>query len=586
MKKIFLSSFGILMVMLSSLNSTAQNVGIGTNTPNASAVLDLTSTTKGLLIPRMTSAQRAAIVTPATGLLVYQTDGTPGLYYNTGTPALPVWTVVPATGGGGSGWSLTGNAGTSAAANFIGTTDANPLVFKLNNGYAGQISDQGLVSFGRGAVGTEMTNVPGIVAIGDSALFNNTQDSSEIAIGNQAQYSSSTPGNGDNVAVGNLSMVTSTSGFQNVAVGNYSLLLNDTAYSNVAIGYGAAAYTSESYNTAVGAEALEYDSIGIYNSALGYASLISNTTGFSNTGIGEVALLNNTTGNRNTAVGRAGMANLTTGLRNTTDGYYCLVSLSTGSKNIGIGAYAGRILTTGSNNILIGDSATVAAATTSNAIAIGTDLGSAVYRPASNAVRIGNASMTSIGGQVGWSTLSDARYKKDVVENVKGLDFIMQLRPVTYAYDFDRINGASTSENQSAIAMPSRASRNLTLNTKNGKKNLPALGKTKMHRAGNLLIATEDKQNDNGIVRLPNPNEGVRFTGFLAQEVEAAATKVGFQFSGVDKPATEDGTYSLRYAEFVVPLVKAVQEQQAIIDAQNKKIESLEQRLEKLETKN
>ena len=117
------------MVMLSSLNSTAQNVGIGTNTPNASAVLDLTSTTKGLLIPRMTSAQRAAIVTPATGLLVYQTDGTPGLYYNTGTPALPVWTVVPATGGGGSGWSLTGNAGTSAAANFIGTTDANPLVF-------------------------------------------------------------------------------------------------------------------------------------------------------------------------------------------------------------------------------------------------------------------------------------------------------------------------------------------------------------------------------------------------------------------------------------------------------------------------
>ena len=60
-------------------------VGIGTTTPNASAVLDLTSTTQGLLPPRMTQAQRDAIASPVAGLMVYQSDGTSGLYYYTGS---------------------------------------------------------------------------------------------------------------------------------------------------------------------------------------------------------------------------------------------------------------------------------------------------------------------------------------------------------------------------------------------------------------------------------------------------------------------------------------------------------------------
>jgi hypothetical protein len=55
-------------------------VGVGTTTPDASAQLDISSSTLGLLPPRMTQAQRIAIVTPAAGLLVYQTDGSPGLY--------------------------------------------------------------------------------------------------------------------------------------------------------------------------------------------------------------------------------------------------------------------------------------------------------------------------------------------------------------------------------------------------------------------------------------------------------------------------------------------------------------------------
>lgn len=59
----------------------AGRVGIGISVPNTSAIVDITSTTNGLLIPRMTAANKAAISSPATGLMIYQTDGTTGFYY-------------------------------------------------------------------------------------------------------------------------------------------------------------------------------------------------------------------------------------------------------------------------------------------------------------------------------------------------------------------------------------------------------------------------------------------------------------------------------------------------------------------------
>ena len=72
-------------------------------------------------------------------------------------------------------------------------------------------------------------------------------------------------------------------------------------------------------------------------------------------------------------------------------------------------------------------------------------------------------------------------------------------------------------------------------------------------------------------------------SGFIAQEVEKVAEDLGYDFSGVDKPQNDKDTYSLRYAEFVVPLVKAVQEQQQIIEDHQKIIQKLELRINKLE---
>src|SRR5205085_10645728 len=67
--------------------------------------------------------------------------------------------------------------------------------------------------------------------------------------------------------------------------------------------------------------------------------------------------------------------------------------------------------------------------------------------------------------------------------------------------------------------------------------------------------------------------EKIKFSGFLAQEVESAAQASGYDFSGLTKPKKETELYTLSYESFVVPLVKAVQEQQSIIESQTKKID-------------
>jgi hypothetical protein len=93
-KNFYLNLLVLAALATASTQVRAQGVGIGIATPAASAMLDVTSTTKGLLPPRMTKAQRDAIATPASGLLITQTDNTPGLYqYLTGLGWVSVGTL-------------------------------------------------------------------------------------------------------------------------------------------------------------------------------------------------------------------------------------------------------------------------------------------------------------------------------------------------------------------------------------------------------------------------------------------------------------------------------------------------------------
>ncbi len=104
-RNIFYSATIVALTLMLTLQCNAQ-VAINTDgaIPASSAMLDIKSTSKGLLVPRMTAAQRTAIGSPATGLLVYQNDGTTGFYYYNGS----TWTLV-GSGSGSSQWTTTGS---------------------------------------------------------------------------------------------------------------------------------------------------------------------------------------------------------------------------------------------------------------------------------------------------------------------------------------------------------------------------------------------------------------------------------------------------------------------------------------------
>src|SRR5215813_14154390 len=114
----------------------SQNVGIGTVDPNASSLLDITSTTKGVLIPRMATSLITSIASPAKGLMIYDSTNNQ-LMVNMGNSTVPNWQTIVFN----SGWSLSGNSGLNMATHFIGTTDAKPLLFRVNNIRAGILGD-------------------------------------------------------------------------------------------------------------------------------------------------------------------------------------------------------------------------------------------------------------------------------------------------------------------------------------------------------------------------------------------------------------------------------------------------------------
>lgn len=115
------SAFLVASLLLATSLAHAQ-VGVGTTTPNSSSILDVSSSTKGLLAPRLTLAQRNAIGSPATGLLIYQTDSTPGFYVYTGA----AWTAV-STAPTTDAAALT--TGTLAAARLPGTVTTQGNTF-------------------------------------------------------------------------------------------------------------------------------------------------------------------------------------------------------------------------------------------------------------------------------------------------------------------------------------------------------------------------------------------------------------------------------------------------------------------------
>jgi len=536
-----------LIFLVLNLSVLAQ-VAVNTDgsVPDNSAMIDVKSTSKGMLVPRMTAAQRIAIVSPATGLIVFDTDVN-SLFTFAGSAWVQAGTA--------STWGLSGNAGTNPANNYIGTSDNTDLIFKRNNNWAGYLGNTNS-AFGLNALNaTSFGNYN--TAIGSNTLHSNTLGLQNTAIGAES-LSSNTTGNyntangvnalqfnttgKNNTANGVMSLWNNVVGSDNTANGFKSLVSSTTGDFNTANGSQSLFYNTTGYqNTASGTLALQHNTSGYNNCAIGYVSLPSNTTGIDNTSTGVAALYNNSTGNYNSANGREALRDNTSDL-NTAVGYHASQINNSGFQNTSIGANSLVNNVSGSFNTALGYNTGPNSAGFVNTTCVGID----ATATASNMVRIGNGFVSSIGGQVGWTTLSDGRFKENITENVPGLAFINQLRPVTYRVNRNLINDFTGV---------------------NGRKQEQAKENTAGSSTYNAEVLSETT------------------TGFIAQEVESAAKKIGYNFSGVDAPKNDKDMYGLRYDEFVVPLVKAVQEQQTIIENQNLKIEALLKRIEVLEQK-
>jgi len=331
--------------------------------------------------------------------------------------------------------------------------------------------------------------------------------------------------------------------FRNIFIGQFAGN-NNPGTENTGVGCGALSAVKGDANAAIGFSALTSNTHGGGNSALGYSTLSnningnfntacganalrSNTTGSANTALGPSALLYNTKGENNAATGAGALSNNTTGNNNTADGFYALATDSSGSYNTAVGNYADVNVGNITNSTIIGNSALVMA---------------------SNQVRIGNRDVTSIGGFTDWTNISDGRVKKNIKENVPGLTFINKLKPLTYNLDLDAADKIVQSH---AIK----------------------------DRDGKLIPVQED-------IAARKAKEQVVYTGFVAQDVERAAKELNYDFSGVDAAKNEKDLYGLRYSEFVVPLVKAVQELSAKNNELEDKNNELEDKNNELEDKN
>ena len=412
------------------------------------------------------------------------------------------------------------------------------------------------VSIGAASMGNNTTGANN-VAVGRNALNANTTASGNVAVGKDALTDCTTGQR--SVAIGFQAMDAATTGGDSVCIGYEAGSAIVDVIENTLLGYYAGSKTVAAYNTAVGASALQENTTGVRNVAMGRIALYANTTAHDNVAIGYAALTANTTGHSNTAVGKDALLANTTGQRNTAVGFDALTATTTGEQNTAIGKSAGVKLTEASNCVLIGNQAADNLTTGSTNICIGTEVADTLTTGNSN-ILIGNTARPSAGGganQISMgvvvtcagdnnftfgnqgttsniafgansiSTTSDIRLKEDIQDETIGLDFLNDLRPVTFIWKKEKdipTELTSYKENSEERAM-------------NGKYN----------------------------------------HGFIAQEVKATIEKHGLK-EGFDmwQEDEADGRQRVAPSAAVPLMIKAIQELSAKVDELQQQLNSKE----------
>lgn len=284
-------------------------------------------------------------------------------------------------------------------------------------------------------------------------------------------------------------------------------------------------------NVSLGYNSLKDKKRGKGNTALGYRSLSSNTEGDFNTAVGNMSLYKNKKG-QNTAVGSSSLEENTIGESNVALGNNALRYNTIGNENVALGVRALENIIKGKGNTAVGYNANNKGNTindTSNTTAIGynakaeyknsTALGANAKADDENQIRLGDDNtgvyVTSL------HLTSDERDKTDIKDSSLGLDFILGLRPVEYRWD-------------------------MRSNYEDGKRDGTKKGK-RFHQG----FIAQDFQSLN-----------IDFAGFQDYKINGGEDKL-----------------TLNYFEFIAPLVKAVQEQQKIIESQQKEINILKKKI-------
>jgi trimeric autotransporter adhesin len=278
------------------------------------------------------------------------------------------------------------------------------------------------------------------------------------------------------------------------------------------------------YNTGIGKNVFNALNNGTDNVAIGYDGLGSLTGGGGNVGIGANVLKSVTGGDGNVGVGyQAGYS--ITGDNNVTIGWFA-----------GQGNSDGTAITSGSNNVIIGKSADASIAAASNQIVIG----QGATGTGDNQIALGNTSITAIKGQVVFTEYSDKRIKREIRDSNLGLAFINKLRPVKYKL--------KNPADYPAELLEERFS------------SIPGSG-----------------PNNENVVR-PEDNETI-YNGLIAQEVKTTMDELNVEWSGWSKNES-DGKEGIQYGKLTVPLIKAIQEQQEMIEFLREEIEILKSKMD------
>jgi hypothetical protein len=195
MKSILRNILIVIAIFISHNPLSAQVLGkFGTNqsTLNPNAVLEIESTSKGVLLPRLTTVQQNAMSAPSDGMLIYNTDSACFVLRRAG-----IWRSLCS-----ADWTITGNANIVDGTHFLGTTNNIPLSLRVNNTNAGKIKSDGTTAIGYQSLNA-LTTGSNNTALGQNAGITTTTGSNNTYIGFNADAAPTFTNLSNSTAIGN-----------------------------------------------------------------------------------------------------------------------------------------------------------------------------------------------------------------------------------------------------------------------------------------------------------------------------------------------------------------------------------------------